>query len=234
MDEISQQLFGQPRTIDFFDQNDAKELEASLLEHHHALKLMQLLDVAAIPNQSVVSELDYAWHPDELVVRIAAHCPKWGIQTQHEYIFANTDPYIMVDNLFLDPTGNQIGTRLLAHQVAKAIQLGFQSIELLAVRGREANGYYTWARLGFNTSFTNTELEQLRLAFSNDTGFELPEATLTLHDLMFGIEDGIGLDFWRKHGYSKDMQFDLQPNSSSNIILDAYLEQKSIELASKW
>ncbi len=234
MDAISQQLFGQPRAIEFVNQNDADELEASLLEHHNALKLMQLIDVAAIPNQSVVSELDYAWHPDELVVRIAAHCPYWGIQTQHEYIFASTEPYIMVDNLFLDPTGNQIGTRLLAHQVAKAKQLGFKSIELLAVRGREANGYYTWARLGFNANFTDAELEQLQLQFSDDTGFELPEAIVTLNDLMFGIEDGIGLDFWRRRGYSKDMQFDLQPNSSSNIILDTYLEQKAIELASEW
>jgi hypothetical protein len=234
MDSISQQLFGQPRAIEFVNQNDADELETSLLKHHNALRLLQLLDVAAIPNQSVVSELDYAWYPDELVVRIAAHCPHWGIQTQHEYIFANTDPYIMIDNLFLDPTGNHIGTRLLAHQVAKAKQLGFQSIELLAVRGREANGYYTWARLGFNASFADTELEQMRKQFSDDTGFELPESILTLHDLMFGIEDGIGLDFWRRRGYSKDMQFDLQPNSSSNIILDTYLEQKTIELASEW
>jgi hypothetical protein len=71
-------------------------------------------------------------------------CVKWGIQIQHQYIFVGLEPYILIDNLFLDPNGHKIGTRLLAHQVSKARQFGFQSIDLLAIRGREANGYYTW------------------------------------------------------------------------------------------
>ncbi len=235
MDVISQQLFGQPRQIDFVDQTDLENLENSLLEHGHTFQVADLLDVAAIPNSSVVSVLDYAWHPnEELVVRIGAENPTWGIKTQHEYIFASSDAYIQIDNLFLDPTGNQIGTRLLAHQVAKAKTLGFQSIELLAVRGREANGYYTWARLGFNCLFTEPELEQIRTVFVRETNFELPNEILTLHDLMFGIEAGLGLDFWRKHGFSKDMSFDLRDGSSSEIVLNTYLEFKLLELALEW
>lgn len=234
-DLVSQQLFGQPREITFSHPDNAAQLETSLREHQSRLTLEDTLDVAAIPNQSLIQELDFHWHENnELVIRVHAQNQYWGVETQQEFIFFEQEPSLFIDSLHLDPTGQQIGTRIFAHQVNKAARLGFQRIELFAVRGREANGYYTWARLGFDATFDSPQLENIRTNFAEHTGFELPDSIFTLHDLLFGFEDNLGMDFWRVHGFSMDMIFNLSSEANSMLVLNDYLDQKHIRTALEW
>lgn len=94
--------------------------------------------------------------------------------------------------------------------------MGIKVIETYAM-GRPgdvgADGWYVWARAGFNAELTSDEVKLLPI--------ELAQAQ-TVNDLM---ASEIGRDWWRKHGSGRDMKFELSPGSTQWRILTEYMRE---------
>ena len=113
------------------------------------------------------------------------------------------------------------GARALLTQIKAAPQLGIQRIELYGegdAKSASRNGYYTWARCGFDAPLRLDEQRR-----------RLPElrGARTLNEL-FGRG---GITWWRTFGNSRPMVFDLAPNSSmmtAILGLAAHLVQQAV------
>lgn len=118
-----------------------------------------------------------------------------------------------------------IGTRVLHQQVVNAAALGFARIATTAVGtygDPYSNGYYTWARLGYDCRFSDS-------AWLEDIRSKLPESlqgASRISDLMKTPE---GRDWWLKNGNTFSGEFDLAPGSLSRRVLDGYARAKGIE-----
>lgn len=120
------------------------------------------------------------------------------------------------------------GTKMFARQAFAASKAGVKFIRAQAagqgpraygVTGRdlsnEWNGYYTWARLGYDATI---ELpEAMRAPFG---GAE----TVKLSEIMATPE---GRAFWKEYGFEYSAKFDLAPDSYSMRTLRAYIEEIS-------
>lgn len=133
-------------------------------------------------------------------------------------IHGGASKYISNDRLVVSKSmrGQGIGTALLATQVRKAEELGFSHIETHAVRDDGWNGYYTWARLGFDAPIMHVDDKPIR-DLLRARGVE------RISDLMKTPD---GREWWMKNGGSYKGEFDLTPGSLSRRVLDAYAAQK--------
>lgn len=105
-----------------------------------------------------------------------------------------------------------IATNSLEKQIDIAKNLGIESIETYAIRSETSNGYYTWARLGFDAELTLDILGKLPTELSN---------AKRISDLM---QTEQGRQWWFDNGVSHDMTFDLHDSGSSIKIFKQYLE----------
>ena len=108
-----------------------------------------------------------------------------------------------------------LGVRALLTQIQAAQPLGIQRIELYGegdAKSASRNGYYTWARCGFDAPL---RLDEQRRLLSELRGAR------TLNEL---FARG-GMAWWRTFGNSRPMVFDLAPNSSMMNTLTAYLQE---------
>lgn len=104
--------------------------------------------------------------------------------------------------------------RVFGRMVEQGARLGLDRIVTTAERSPNANGYYTWARFGYDAP--------LRA----DHKGKLPESLRgaeKISDLMASEE---GQQWWKTHGDTTEMTFDLKPGSKSRKIWEAYLEEK--------
>jgi len=106
------------------------------------------------------------------------------------------------------------GTRVFANQVLNAKKMGVDRIVTMAGRGADANGYYTWARLGYNN------VEKLPTYKEGAKGFE---GKNDIHEIMSSKE---GRDWWKKNGSDFEGKFDLNEGSKSLQVLKNYLREK--------
>jgi hypothetical protein len=124
---------------------------------------------------------------------------------------------VMSNNLFFlkkAHRGSGMGLDVFSSEVRQLAALGVDRIDTCAGKGGIMNGYYTWARLGYDAPL--------------DAGFQkrLPPALAgakTVQDLMTTPE---GRDHWKANGYMTPMSFDLTPGSGSLKVLDAYMAAK--------
>ena len=130
--------------------------------------------------------------------------------------------YIMNESLDVKGMPKGTGTKLFAQQVYAAQNAGFDHIRTYAAglgRGTgiddPLNGYYTWARLGYDA--TVKVPEQFRKHWGGAT-------KLRISDVMSTAK---GRERWRKYGFGANMRFDLTPGSYSMRTLEAYLEEIS-------
>lgn len=144
-----------------------------------------------------------------------------------------TKDSITNETFFIKPgaQGKGLGTKVFHEQVQAAAEAGFESIDTMAARidttdpnnpGR-ANGYYTWARLGYDTSLKTVEKVKTSIPlqeFIDKTG------ATRVSDLM-KTEEGRAL--WKEHGGSTAMSFKLDPESISRKVLDGYVKAKGIK-----
>jgi SPP1 gp7 family putative phage head morphogenesis protein len=115
--------------------------------------------------------------------------------------------------------GQGLGAQIFARQVDALRASGFGRIDTLAAGhyGDDTyNGYWTWARFGFSG--------RLPQRLSSKLPPELASAQ-TVSDLMMTPD---GREWWRLHGQSLDMSFDLDPSSRSSEHLEIYLASKGI------
>ncbi len=133
--------------------------------------------------------------------------------------------------------GKGWGARVFARQVDGAQEMGIKKIHTYAIRGDDnvpANGYYTWARLGYNTTLKSSMKRDL-LAEPEDSplhalgrhakidNYEF--RSVTMHEV---FDTPGGAEWWKERGGSIDMQFDPTPGSPSHTRLHKYLAVKGI------
>lgn len=127
------------------------------------------------------------------------------------------------DLLMLDhkkaPRG--LGLRIFTTQTLQAKDLGFQSIEIFAARGKGMNGYNTWPQYGANAKLPKDILAML------------PDGLKGATDLLELFKTDAGRTFWRKEGYSIECSFDLSEGSRSWQQLIKQVTAKKISLK-KW
>lgn len=124
---------------------------------------------------------------------------------------------IVNESLKIEEKGKGIGTQIFSKQVEEASKLGFNRIEVRAVRDEDFNGYYTWARLGVDTPVNN-----LRPQVRSQVEKEFPDASY-LSDIMSSDR---GRSWWKENGSTFDGHFDLSSSSTSKKVLQEYVQAK--------
>lgn len=115
--------------------------------------------------------------------------------------------------------GHGLGLRAFIRQLAGAKALGLTRFELFAAgdpADTSANGYYTWARFGFDAPLRERELKLLPAELSS---------AVTLNDLM---QLG-GQQWWFENGGFRSMVFALADDSAMMQVLRKYLKQKGVK-----
>ena len=107
------------------------------------------------------------------------------------------------------------GPQVFGRMVEQASEWGVDYIQTTASRSEVENGYYTWARFGYDAPLSMKE--KLKLP----TGLSKAER---VSDLM---ETEEGKQWWKANGSTKKMKFNLKPDSKSRKIWSAYLEEKA-------
>lgn len=116
------------------------------------------------------------------------------------------------------------GAQIFANQVAALTNENYKFIETQAARGsgNVFNGYYTWARLGYEPSPSKVEKVLSKFNLLNAFNTEAPKVK-TWGELL-GTK--YGQKWWKENGDTFEGTFDLTPNSYSQTTLKNYLESK--------
>jgi SPP1 gp7 family putative phage head morphogenesis protein len=116
-------------------------------------------------------------------------------------------PYVYNSFFKLSPTarGGGAGLEAFTQQVANARALGATKLKCTAARGADFNGYYTWARFGYDGVLSDDERARWGCG--------------TLHELM---RTERGRAQWREHGRTFSATFDLADGSTHRSRLDEY------------
>lgn len=125
------------------------------------------------------------------------------------------------ENLRLKDTAPEaFGLRIFATEVRQAAALSIDHIQVLAGgnQGGNMNGYYTWARYGFEARIPNSVLRNLPASLQKSE---------TILDL-FETEEG--RRWWETFGRSVLMIFDLTQESRSLSVLEKCLLSKAISI----
>jgi GNAT superfamily N-acetyltransferase len=114
--------------------------------------------------------------------------------------------------------GRGFGLCFLRRQVAAAVALGVRRIALVAGRGQNENGYYTWPRLGFDAPLP----ARLRHVLPKE---------LRARRVLDVMSSETGRCWWRQHGVALRVVFDLSPRSRSRRTLANYICEKKNSIA---
>ena len=107
-----------------------------------------------------------------------------------------------------------LGLRIFHRQLENAKTLGIRRIETIAGRRDGENGYYTWPRFGFDGPLPEKIKEKLPL------GLEHAHSVLDL------IDCEKGRLWWREHGDTIDVAFDVAEGSRSRKVFERYVRNK--------
>lgn len=120
--------------------------------------------------------------------------------------------------------GKGLGTEIFARQVEAASKEGFDYISTGAIGSKDTsyNGYYTWPRLGYDTSLTDLKGQSNPQALQQAKK-QFPEAE-TLLDVM---ATKAGREWWKDNGGDVELKFDLTPGSRSLKVLETYRKEKA-------
>lgn len=132
-----------------------------------------------------------------------------GIETGNTFLFLQEGA----------PRGQGIGVRMFARQVKEARRLGITKILTEAGRSKAMNGYYTWARAGYDAPLGAGNKSRAAQAL----GY-MPK---TIREVM---STKAGRDWWKENGTEWEGSFDPSAGSNSSKDLDAYLSEKGIRV----
>lgn len=122
-----------------------------------------------------------------------------------------------------DVGGRGLGRELFKQQVEQAKAMGVSRIKVSAsgkpndTEGKE-NGYYTWARFGFDAPLKNIHDSSVKAKAEK----QFPGAK-RISDIMSAPA---GAKWWREHGSHWSGEFDLTDDSHSLKVWNAYLKEK--------
>lgn len=113
--------------------------------------------------------------------------------------------------------GKGLGSSIFTTQVKNLSESGFKAIRCTAERDDEMgwNGYYTWARLGYDGAIPERVLNKLPPELAG---------TKRVQELMG--KPG-GKEWWKKNGDSFAAEFDLAKDSRSMQIMNAYMAERT-------
>jgi hypothetical protein len=152
------------------------------------------------------------------------HYQNPGTASALRVVTKDDDGNLAMINHFLDiqKSGRGKGVRIFAKQVKSAMELGITKIKTSASGSAEDehyNGYYTWAKLGYNLEIPNHLREQAKKSGFGDV--------TNTHELF--SEPG-GIQWWRENGHEAEGIFDLTPGSDSLKMLHGYMKAKGISV----
>jgi len=130
-------------------------------------------------------------------------------------------PFLHYEQIYFKPEarGSGKGVQMMARAVEAAHQAGLPTVDLTGVGSKEfhpeENGYYTWARIGFDApvGFRPTWPAQFRGAGTLSNLMKMPG----------------GAAFWKEHGGPTGMTMDTTPNSQGRQVMDAYLKARGLK-----
>jgi len=125
---------------------------------------------------------------------------------------------VYVDSVYMPKgtSGKGYGTAWFDSLINEAQAAGKSEINLLASRMGDDNGYYTWARFGFDA--------EIPLAWRYAIKKEGFTNVTKISDFMSSER---GRAWWKANGATIEMSFDLSPNSHSMQTWKNYLEEKT-------
>jgi hypothetical protein len=136
----------------------------------------------------------------------------------HYYLFCSKTAVVLRNDgfhIFLRAMRRHgFGLQVHCRQTRNAAACGVNRIDLWAGRRRDENGYYTWPRYGFDCPLPASIRRRLPIGL---------EQSRTLLDLMSCEK---GRDWWREHGVTVRVQFDLAPGSRSQRVLAEYVRTR--------
>lgn len=109
---------------------------------------------------------------------------------------------------------NGLGLRIFRRQLAQAKALGIRRIEVTAGRSRVENGYYTWPRFGMNGPLP----AEIRRA--------LPPGLRSARSVLDLTESEPGRWWWKAHGTTVELAFDLSDGSRCWRVFHQYLRSR--------
>ncbi len=138
-------------------------------------------------------------------------------------------------NVVGEAMGKGLGTKIFATQVSEAAKVSsIQSIETTAAGipgSKIQNGYYTWARLGYDAPLyeLKSSITKHEKKWATKLEEKFPDAK-RLSDLMASKE---GRDWWKKNGKAFSAKFDLSEGSDGRKVLAKYVQEKLGKEAAK-
>ncbi|UOP04999.1 hypothetical protein [Conchiformibius kuhniae] len=193
-------------------------------EYHLGGRVLSRWDLAELSGAADGSEISFVEYPEATAMYrtpalkiIVANADVYDVP-MHRAILLQADGSLILRNesqyLLAEQQGKGIATEALKQQIIAARKLGIERIETYAVRGETENGYYTWARLGFDGDLTADILNRLP--------DDLHHAK-RVSDLM---QTERGREWWKRNGKTINLAFDLQNNSLSIRMFRHYLSSK--------
>ncbi len=147
--------------------------------------------------------------------------PERAYRAFHRVRASQCSPVIFSDGFYIlrrHLQGCGLGLRVFARQLEHARRLGVGRIELVAGRRSYENGYYTWPRFGFDGPLPHVVRQNLPPELSR---------AQTVLDLM---DDEPGRRWWKRHGITLPVAFDVTRQSRSWEVFARYLRERTIVL----
>ena len=114
------------------------------------------------------------------------------------------------------------GSTMFQNQINNFKKMKMKKVETFAAAGEGYNGYYTWARLGYDFT-TDKYKEKFKKRIQTSTSKDI-KSVKSLSELMSFEE---GRQFWKENGFEFSGHFLLADNSDSMFILKKYMENKN-------
>lgn len=203
-----------PRFFDSFHDDAIKERSRELFGKE--ISAAEVADLVGAPNGSYVSVYRTPPAREEAGLLVQVYRAE-GDFNGIRHVYRENGRLVMKNELLTlhkKLQGQGIGTSVFARQVESARRLGVQEIHTTAAKNKNMNGYYTWPRVGYNADLPGKYAKKLP--------DELKGAT-TFHELY--AKPG-GREWWKANGGTVDMHFNLQDDSSSLQVFNAYLAQR--------
>lgn len=137
-----------------------------------------------------------------------------------ERIFNVEDKSVEMKHFYLNPfkeKGKGLGSNIFKNQVEQFKKLGFEKLKTEAGEGNGLNGYYTWARLGYDFD-EPWAIKTFKSMLKIENNKKLKNIK-SLPQLMSVKE---GREWWRENGFAFNGVFDLSDDSVSMEILNEY------------
>lgn len=214
--DVSRELFDE-KHVDGREVYMSKETAAALTKL--GVKHEDLMGLASVPHGAEANVLATINHRDQLVLAMGGRDGETHFYSERIYDFEE----MAVENDSSGVTsggGHGFGTSMLVSQVGMAERYGFKDIETLAAghgsgaatKPASLNGYYTWARMGFDG-----RIKEDHPSFGG---------AKYVSELM---KTASGRDAWLKYGTATRMTFDMRRGSTSMKVLDAYAREKGVK-----